>query len=151
MNKELRLRLARVVNDALKIMVEEGAVTKTVMKLQGTTPSKKNSRKLNFKTRRTYLDPRYQQWYQDAVMQILTAPKELISETVAFCICFYHSTKRRKDPDNGLSSVLDLLVDREVLSDDNWKVLPFILLRNEEANDDWCEIEIYKERKWNLL
>lgn len=148
MNKELRQRVARVIKDSLELMVKEGVVKTTNINISGATPSKKNSRKVNFKTKRTYLDPKFQLWYEQALIQVnaLIKSKEQIDETLAFDICFYHSTKRRKDPDNGLSSVLDLLVDTEVLIDDNWKVLPFIILRNEEALEDKCEITIYTEK-----
>lgn len=148
MNKELRDRLYSTLQKALNLMVQEGVVTTTKIKIEGSTPSKKNSRKVNFKTKRTYLDPKFQLWYEQALIQVNAhiKSKEQIDETLAFDICFYHSTKRRKDPDNGLSSVLDLLVDTEVLIDDNWKVLPFIILRNEEALEDKCEITIYTEK-----
>lgn len=145
MNKELRDRLYNTLQKALNLMVQEGVVTTTKIKIEGPTPSKKNSRKVNFKTKRTYLDPRYQEWYECALMQIAALEKKQIEETVMFDICFYHSTKRRKDPDNGLSSVLDLFVDAEVLKDDKWMILPFIVLRNEFGAEDKCEVTIYTE------
>lgn len=44
---------------------------------------------------------------------------------------FYHdSEKRKRDADNGLNSVYDLLVDCGIIQDDKWQVIPRGLFDN---------------------
>lgn len=43
---------------------------------------------------------------------------------VKLTITFYHGDKKRRDSDNQLSSILDLLVDAGILADDNWQIIP---------------------------
>jgi Holliday junction resolvase RusA-like endonuclease len=43
---------------------------------------------------------------------------------------FTHGDRVRRDSDNGVSSILDLLVDCGVLQDDNWMVVSKIVTTN---------------------
>jgi len=43
-------------------------------------------------------------------------------------ITFYPDTRRTFDLSNAAESVMDLLVDAEILSDDNWSVVPDLTL-----------------------
>lgn len=54
---------------------------------------------------------------------------------------FYHADLRRRDSDNGTSSILDVLVDAEILKDDNWQIVRQIAIANYH-DKDFPRIEI---------
>ena len=97
--------------------------------LSGETPSKKNSR-INTRSGRSFPNARYTRWHNDAVEQIYR--KQLADkiapiaegERVKLTVTFYHGDYKRRDSDNQLSSILDLLVDAGILADDNWQIIP---------------------------
>lgn len=51
----------------------------------------------------------------------------LDSGPFALYLEFTHGDRVRRDSDNGVSSILDLLVDCGILPDDNWMVVSKIL------------------------
>ena len=97
--------------------------------LRGETPSKKNSR-INTKSGRSFPNRRFTQWHDDALAQILKQGAAGKVGAIAggsrlrLTVTFYHGDKKRRDSDNQLSSILDLLVDAGVLEDDNWQAIP---------------------------
>ena len=101
-----------------------------VFTIYGETPSKKNSRVLNTKTRRSFPNKRYAQWHDSAVAQVFSAlqngeiQKIPLGSRVELTLTFYHGDLKRRDSDNQTSSVLDTLTDAGILEDDNWKVIP---------------------------
>ena len=117
----------------------------------GETPSKKNVNKFNSKTKRVYKGEHYQKWHTDALLQLngqicRTEPMpNLIDYPVIVHIDFYHGDYVRRDSDNQVSSIMDLLQDAQVLSDDKWQIVRQIHVRNYyEKNDARCLIEITK-------
>ena len=116
--------------------------------LQGETPSKKNGRVMNCKTKRSFPSQRYEKWHNAVVSQLhyLLLTKKLVSfecMAVKMTITFWHGDKVRRDSDNQLSSILDTLVDAKILSDDNWKVIPEKHIYDKyEKGKARCEIEI---------
>ena len=118
--------------------------------IQGETPSKKNSRIMNTKTKRSFPNPRYVEWHDYAILQVrsqLQGWKAPIPCSIS--VTFIHGDKRRRDSDNGMSSILDMLKDNGTIEDDCWE-----LVRHTETWNDFdkgnarCEIEIteYKEK-----
>lgn len=95
--------------------------------LEGETPAKKNSKVMNTKTHRLFPSIRYQEWHTKAMSEILTQKFNLREEfpmsNVAITLQFYHGDNRRRDSDNGVSSIFDLLVDCGVITDDCWQVI----------------------------
>ena len=58
---------------------------------------------------------------------------------------FTHGDLRRRDSDNGCSSILDLLVDNGILQDDNWQIVQEISIKNNyKKNSSFCKITIDK-------
>lgn len=98
--------------------------------IHGETPSKKNSRILNTKTKKSFPNQKYNEWHGSAVAGILSALRKGEAERVPagsrveVTLMFYHGDLKRRDSDNQCSSVLDTLTDSGVLEDDNWKVIP---------------------------
>lgn len=116
--------------------------------LHGEVPSKKNSR-INTGSGRSFPSRRYTSWHDMAVIEIrrqwscwrIDIPCKLSLE-------FVHGDLRRRDSDNGLSSVLDTLVDAGVLEDDSWAIVREIRVSNRyEKNNPHCIVRIkeYKE------
>lgn len=115
--------------------------------LEGETPSKKNSR-IFLKNGMNIPSKRYSEWHKvasaDVVSQrYLQHMYKPLEGSVKISVVFTHGDKRRRDSDNGLSSVLDLLVDTGVLADDNWNVVPQLEVVNKyEQGAAKCSIEI---------
>lgn len=94
----------------------------------GETPSKKNSR-INTRSGRSFPSREYQKWHdmQSAFILSCIAKGEIERFTEKNLIInfqFVHGDKRRRDSDNQCTSILDLLVDCGVITDDNWETIP---------------------------
>lgn len=120
--------------------------------IMGETPSKKNVNKFNAKTKRVYKDAHYERWHEDAMVQLQSyiglamlgdeMPKA-IDYPVRINLTFIHGDNVRRDSDNQTSSIMDLLQDTKVLSDDRWQIVREIHVKNEyEKNEARCLIEI---------
>lgn len=95
----------------------------TTFILPGSVPSKKNQRQTFYKNGRIINIPskRYQEWHDEAMKMLegfgsLKPPYEIT-------MVFWFENKRRKDLDNAMASVLDLLQDAEIIEDDDAKLL----------------------------
>lgn len=118
------------------------------LELRGETPAKKNSR-ITLRNGRTIPSKRYTEWHKVQSIAILEQMKLLnvrtITEPVSIKLEFTHGDFIRRDSDNGVSSILDLLVDCKVLEDDNWKVVQRIEVANYyEKKNAGCKITICK-------
>ena len=116
--------------------------------LKGETPAKKNS-KIWTRSGKLIPSKRYQDWHMTAgaqiVAQMLQQKTEPIETPVSIKLNFQHGDLRRRDSDNGTSSVLDLLVDAGILSDDNWQIVSKLQITNTyEKGNPMCTIEIEK-------
>ena len=66
-----------------------------------------------------------------------------IDYPVRINLTFIHGDNVRRDSDNQTSSIMDLLQDTKVLSDDRWQIVREIHVKNEyEKNEARCLIEI---------
>lgn len=101
-----------------------------IFTLHGETPSKKNSRIFNTKTKHSFPNKRYSEWHKKVCNELnyllLTKKIQKIDtgKRVELITTFYHGTFIRRDSDNQLSSILDVLVDVGIIADDNWKIIP---------------------------
>ena len=114
--------------------------------IKGETPSKKNSR-IQLPNGRNIPGKKYQQWHKDALAQVMDQKKRLeklpVHNEVIIYLDFIHGDQRRRDSDNGTSSILDLLVDAGILEDDKWQIVRQLHVTNEyEKNDPMCIIAI---------
>lgn len=96
--------------------------------IKGEVPSKKNSR-INTRSGRSFPNKKYVEWHKNAISQIPVT--ETFCEPVYIKLCFYHGDNRRRDSDNGVSSVFDTLVDANVIPDDRWQIVK----KHEVEND----------------
>lgn len=117
-----------------------------IITLQGETPSKKNSR-INTRSGRSFPNKKYMEWQKNAIEHIRALGiKGINSEAKTryeIKMTFYHGDKRRRDSDNAVSSIFDMLVKSGILPDDNWQVIPRYEVNNEYTKGEpKCCIEI---------
>ena len=113
------------------------------LRLEGEVPAKKNSRVFNTRTHRSFPSSRYLNWHKQAVLDIKQQAKGKTFERCYISLIFCHGDKRRRDSDNGVSSVFDTLVDAGVIPDDNWNVITRHEVSNlYEKNNACCVITI---------
>ena len=118
---------------------------KYVLSLPLEIPSKKNSR-INTRSGRSFPNRKYTEWHDKAVLilrqQIL--PPKPIDAPVVVSVAITRGDNRRRDLDNALGSIMDLLQDVGVLADDKDDVVR--VLRAEkmgvEKNAPKCIIRI---------
>lgn len=93
--------------------------------LQGEVGCKKNSVKFNRRTGKTYKNDHFRKWHECALMQVMSqgVPTRPVTRFEASFVLF-HGTKMRVDSDNQVTSLLDLLQDAHVISDDCWTCVP---------------------------
>ena len=99
-----------------------------IYNISGNIPSKKNSR-INTRSGRSFPSKNYQAWHSITFAQIKGQfDHDTLEEIREIKINLVFPTKRKSDLTNKAESVMDLLVDCEVLKDDNWFVVPKVTL-----------------------
>lgn len=94
--------------------------------LTGRIPSKKNSKQLiRTKAGRPFVvsSKEHKEWHHEALWIIHSQKKNLGIEQCEVSIFFRFPDKRKTDLSNKAESVMDLLVDAGVLTDDSWHVV----------------------------
>lgn len=119
-------------------------VHEMIMQIPLDTPSKKNSRVTDRRSGRTFPNKRFTEWHRAAALWLRSHYRcERMEGPVEIRLTFIHPTLRRKDADNGTSSIFDLLVDVGILPDDCWTVVMEHSVRNRyEKGVACCTIEI---------
>lgn len=117
-----------------------------IFTLRGEVPSKKNSR-IATKSGRNYPSKEYQEWHERAAREILTQerPKEPLKKCKRITMCFNHADKKRRDTNNQMASLFDLLVDCKVLKDDCWTITGIEAgfgKLSDEGDGAWCWVVI---------
>ena len=113
--------------------------------LESETPSKKNSKVFNTKTHRMFPSAKYRAWHEYAALMLKRKITECIAEKCYVILIFQHGDNIRRDSDNGVSSIFDMLVDFKALEDDRWQIVRHHHVFNTyEKGKPWCRIMIYK-------
>ena len=105
-----------------------------IIELPWRTPSKKNSKQisLNRRTGQRFIrsSDDYTEWHTNALklLRIKYPVREAINHAVQIHIEFTFGDKRRCDLTNKAESVMDLLVDAGILTDDSWQFVPRVTL-----------------------
>ena len=117
----------------------------------GETPGKKNS-KIWTRSGKLIPSAKHQKWHQDAMVQMAAQisrlatsdrPVEGINYPVSVTLTFYHGDQVRRDSDNQAASIMDLLQDAKVLSDDRWQIVRILNIYNHfDKGNARCLIEI---------
>lgn len=118
--------------------------------LKGEVSAKKNENRYNTSTGRVFKSDRFRSWHMNAMYQLLTQDKPVkpVSSPVSVKVSFVHGDNRRRDGDNGLSAIMDLLVDARILADDCWRIVRDISVSNGYEKDNphtEITIEDYKD------
>ncbi len=120
----------------------------------GKIPSKKNSKRLfSGKSRttgkmRVFVMPSsaYEAWHFVALQALKMTPKShgTLEKVTQVNLTFFPHDRRLFDLSNKCESVMDLLVDAGILSDDNYSVVPRVALLIGEVDKEnpRCEVEI---------
>jgi Holliday junction resolvase RusA-like endonuclease len=118
--------------------------------IHGETPSKKNSR-INTRSGRSFPNKRYSEWHKNAMNELFAETFNLRNEEKAnlpikqceIKLTFIHGDLRKRDSDNGTSSIFDTLKDSGIIIDDNWQVIKRYEVSNDfEKNKPCCMIHI---------
>ena len=113
--------------------------------IHGNVISKKNSRVINFKLKRSFPSAAYTKWHEAAVAELLLQKQGFTTEKCKIVMKFFYGDLVRRDIDNGTSSVFDTLVDAGILLDDNWKVVNKLMVESEyDKGNARCVIQIYE-------
>ena len=98
--------------------------------IKGRIPSKKNSRNIFFRRGRmmNIPSPKYTAWHKASSLQLKKVPKYRLESVPSIFIEFYAPDRRATDLTNKAESIMDLLVDNEIIKDDNWYIVPRLAL-----------------------
>lgn len=96
--------------------------------INGRVPSKKNSKIMRCFGSRPMLLPskNYKDWHKEASKSLVGTSKVENIESIKLTI--YAPDRRAGDLTNKAESIMDLLVDNGVIEDDNWNVVPSVIL-----------------------
>lgn len=112
--------------------------------LYGETPSKKNSRVFNYKTKRLYTSARYNTWHDKAMGELLQQKQGFTISECKIVMIFYHEDLIKRDADNAVNSIFDTLKDAGIIEDDNWKLIGKHYVENHlDRHNPRAEIYIY--------
>jgi hypothetical protein len=119
--------------------------------LPGRVPSKKNSKRIFCTSGRPRVlsSEAFIAWHEEMMLRVRRyRPAKPIPQAVV-SITFYPDTRRMFDLSNAAESVMDLLVDAEILADDSWSVVPDLALHfgAVDAKNPRAEVEIGKSNR----
>jgi len=87
--------------------------------------------------------PAYALWHEEQMWKL--KGKKVPDVIRTLYLNFYAPDNRRTDLSNKAESVMDLLVDSGLIEDDNWKVIPKLVLeyKGVDKENPRCEISFY--------
>lgn len=95
---------------------------------EGRVPSKKNSKRIFKRGKRTIVLPSkiHEKWHKDAMIYLKAfgVPNTPIMRVMKCKCVIYYPDHRVADNTNKVESIHDLMVDAKVLHDDSWQVMP---------------------------
>ena len=115
--------------------------------VKGRIPSKKNMRNLFVRGGKLFNIPskNYKKWHDEASKELPSMPP--FNKVSNIELRFFAPDKRSADLTNKAESILDLLVDNNILEDDNWFLLEKVVLyfMGVDRENPRCEISIFQE------
>ena len=113
--------------------------------ITGETPAQKNSQTFNAHTRTMVKSPQFRRWRDSALLQLMAQgiPERPYAHAEIEML-FVHSDLRRRDGDNQLSSVQDLLVKAGVIEDDCWTRIGTPRVSHAVGREARCEIRVFE-------
>src|SRR4051812_22531078 len=100
------------------------------LSLPGRVPSKKNSKRIVVAGGRPRIisSEAFLAWHEEMMLRVRRFRPKTPIVLASVAITFFADTRRRFDLTNAAESVMDLLVDAEILADDSWAVVPQLSL-----------------------
>lgn len=118
-----------------------------IFTLRGEVPAKKNNRQ-TLPNKKTIPSKNYQKWHEMALFSLIFQRKSQklekpLNQELHIEITLTHGDFRRRDGDNATSSILDTLIDSNIIEDDTWHFCRKITVENLYKKDDpSCTIRI---------
>jgi len=99
-----------------------------VIMLDGNIPVKKNSKQIIYVRGKSIIisSKSHKEWHARAMWQLKAQRLTPIKGPVKIEIIAWFKTKRKKDLDGVLSTVLDLLVDAGIIEDDSHTIVKYV-------------------------
>lgn len=115
----------------------------------GRIPSKKNSRRVGRKGRKTFNLPsiEYEKWHEQQYEEVVRQCLATLTDIEEIQMEFYFPDLRRADLTNKAESIMDLLVDCMVIVDDNWKIVPRMILSAAGMDKNRPRVEVWIRHK----
>jgi Holliday junction resolvase RusA-like endonuclease len=88
-------------------------------------PSKKNSR-IRTRSGSSIPSKSFYDWQESAMQQTRLQTRARFIKPVSIEVVIYFGTNARADLDNRLTSILDMLVECVVITDDKWQSVPLM-------------------------
>lgn len=124
-------------------------MNKIQFKITGRIPSKKNSKNIIRRGRRSFLIPsnNHTAWENEHLYELREMVRDEIyplQKVSQIKLHFIFPDKRVADLTNKAESIMDLLVKAGVISDDSWKVVPMLILSagGSDPTNAGCEVMI---------
>lgn len=115
----------------------------------GRTPSKKNSRNIFVRSGRIVNVPSklYKEWHEHAIIQLRQqfAGYKIAGYPIAVDVVIYYATQHRHDLDNALGSIMDSLVDAQIIEDDDVEHISQITIQHGGLDKKNPRAEIFIE------
>ena len=116
------------------------------IRLYGQIPAQKNDKQVvyNKRTGKPFImsSQKIKEWQLQTKLQLVQQRVELITGPVKIDISIINKDKRKRDLDNQLSSILDLLKNNGVIEDDNYSVVRDIHISFDKISGPDCGAEI---------
>ena len=116
--------------------------------LTGRIPSKKNSKRVIRRGKRTFIvsSRAHEIWHDDAWYQLKEQRARPMVGPLSVKMVFYFPDNRRADLTNKAESVMDLLVDTGIIEDDNVTVCPKVMLELGGVDKKNARVEVLLEK-----
>lgn len=121
--------------------------------INGTIPSKKNSKRILGRGRIKFIasSENYMRWEKKTVLDLINQRNKIKDfKTIQECtimISIKYPDNRRRDLTNTAEGIMDALVKAEIIKDDNFKVVPFLILGAIPQGNDGAVIYINERKK----
>lgn len=98
--------------------------------LNGRIPSKKNSKAIRIirGIPMLFSSGAYNKWNKEQLKEIGKSKIGVYRKINSIQLTFFAPDKRKTDLTNKAESIMDLLVDAGIIEDDNWYVIPMVIL-----------------------
>lgn len=121
-------------------MAGEGAVNSVAFNLP--FPPSVNNLFLNVQGRGRVPTNNYKQWRKDAGKELMVQGVKRVPGPVAVMIDLVAPDKRKRDCDNAIKPILDLLVTMQIIEADDWSVVRSVAAMWNEEGDAPCTVYI---------